>query len=191
LRPGTGFLAIAAAAALACQPAARAADDKNVAAEIGGQKVTTQEMDDYLRKTNAKAFQDFYDARHNALQSLINDRLLTAEATTRGTTLEKLKADLAAGVAPTTDADIEAFYNQNKNRMGNATLDQVKGQIKDFLAAQKTQKATMDLLDKLKAKTPVRILLDPPRVQIAINDSDPSVGPKDAAIQLIEYSDFQ
>lgn len=182
---------MAAATALACQPAARAADDKSVAAEIGGQKVTLQEMDDYLRKTNAKAFQDFYDARHNALQSLINDRLLTAEATTRGTTFEKLRADLAAGVTPTTDADVESFFNQNKNRMGNATLDQVKGQIKDFLVAQKTQKATMDLLDTLKAKTPVHILLDPPRVQLAIADNDPVVGPKDAAIQMIEYSDFQ
>ena len=45
-------------------------------------------------------------------------------------------------------------------------------------------------LESLKAKTPVRINLDPPRQRIANSDS-PARGPANAPIEMIEFSDFQ
>ena len=45
-------------------------------------------------------------------------------------------------------------------------------------------------VDSLKAKTSVRVMLDPPRQRIAAADS-PARGPANAPIELIEFSDFQ
>ena len=165
--------------------------DKSVAAEIGGQKITLQETDDFLRKTNGKAFQEFYDARRAALEQLIAERLMAAEAAAKGVTVDKLKQDALAAVPAVTDADVEAFYNQNKPRMGAATLDQAREQIRNYLAGQKQQKAMMDLIAGLKEKQTVKILLEPPRSVVRIAEDDPFEGPKDAPVQVVEFSDFQ
>jgi hypothetical protein len=165
--------------------------DKNVAAEIGGQKITLQELDDYLRKNNNTAFQAFYDARRAALEGLIADRLIEAEAKAKGTTAEKLRADVTSSVPAVTDADVQAFYDQNKARMGGQTLDQMKDRIKPFLASQKQQQAMTDFINGLKAKSAVKITLQPPRADVRVTETDPAKGRKDAPIQIVEFSDFQ
>jgi len=165
--------------------------DKDVVAEIGGQKISMQEMDDFLHKTNGQAFQAFYDARRAALDQLIAKRLMESEAAARKVTVEKLQQDVVAGIPATTDADVEAFYNQNKGRMGAATLDQAREQITGYLAGQKQGKAMADFIADLKEKNGVRVSLQPPRSELRIAEDDPGEGPKDAPVQLIEFSDFQ
>jgi hypothetical protein len=49
----------------------------------------------------------------------------------------------------------------------------------------------MDLVAGLKEKQAVKILLEPPRSEVRIAEDDPTEGPKDAPIQLVEFSDFQ
>ena len=45
-------------------------------------------------------------------------------------------------------------------------------------------------VDSLKAKTDVRVMLDPPRQKVATANS-PSKGPANAPIEMVEFSDFQ
>jgi len=168
-----------------------AAADTSVAAEIGGQKITIQEMDDYLRKVNPRAFQEFYDARKAALDGLIAERLIAAEAATRSTTPDKLRQEIGAAVPVVTDMDVQGFYTQNQARMGGRTLDQVKDQIRGFLAGQKQQQAMSDFISGLKDKKGVRIYLDVPRAEVRIAETDPAKGPKNAPVQIVEFSDFQ
>jgi len=69
------------------------------------------------RTTNPAPSRRFYDARRGALDALSCERLLAAEASARGVTPEKLREQVT-GAAAVTDADIQAFYDQNKARMG-------------------------------------------------------------------------
>jgi acyl transferase domain-containing protein len=165
--------------------------DKNVAAEVAGQKITMQELDDYLRKNNAKAFQDFYDARRQALDNLIGERLLAAEAASRGVTVEKLQQDVTAAAPAVSDADVSTFYSQNQARMGGQTLDQIKDKIKSFLAGQKQQQAMTDFIRDQREKKGVQIALEPPRAQVKVAENDPVRGSKSAPVQIVEFSDFQ
>ena len=165
--------------------------DRDVAAEIGGQKITVQEMDDFLKKTNSRAFQEFYDARRAALDQLIAQRLMEAEASSKSVTVDKLRQDVVAAVPAVTDSEIESFYNQNKARMGAATLDQTREQIRNFLASQRQQQAMSEFISGLRSKGSVRVYLEPPRSEVRIAADDPFQGPKDAPIQLVEFSDFQ
>lgn len=164
--------------------------DRNVAADIAGRKVTFQELDDYLRKTNNRATQEFYDARHAALEALIADRLLEAEAAEKGVTPDKLREQIIASVA-VTDADVKTFYDENTARMGGRTLDQIRDQIRTFLAGQKQQQAISDFLGVLREKKGVQVYLEPPRAEVGIAENDPMQGPKGAPIQIVEFSDFQ
>jgi hypothetical protein len=196
-RARNGRLVAVAAAILAAivipaqAMATAAADDKSVAAEVAGQKITMQEMDDFLRKTNAKAFQEFYDARRAALEGLSAETLIAAEAAAKGITADKLKEQLASSAPAVTDADIQKFYDENKGRVGGRTLDQVKDQIKNYLATTGQQKVMADFLSAQKAKSNVRILLAPPRADVKIAENDPKKGPANAPVRIVEFSDFQ
>ena len=46
-------------------------------------------------------------------------------------------------------------------------------------------------IDTLKAKTAVRVMLDPPRTKVAMVSSSPSRGPATAPLEVVEFSDFQ
>jgi SurA-like protein len=184
-------LALGLLAAPLSAVAAEAAPGAGVAAEVGGQKITIEELDAYLRKTNTAAIQQFYDARRAALEQMISDRLLEMEAKARGVSPESLKQTIMNGAAAPGDADVQAFFDQNKARMGGKTFDQVKDQIRDFLSGSKKQQALTDFVNDLGDKKGINVLLDPPRAALKIADSEPARGPKDAPVQIVEYSDFQ
>ena len=165
--------------------------DKKVAAEIDGQKITAEELENYVRTANPRAYQEYYNVKRSALERLIAERLLAAEATAKGTTPEKLRQEIAAAAPAVTDADLQTFYDQNKARYGGRTLDQVKDQIRGGLASQRQQQAVSEFMAALKEKKDVRIHLEPPRADVRISENDPAKGPKGAPVQLVEFSDFQ
>ena len=190
-----GGAAVAVLALGICLPGVAAAAtggeaDKTVAADVGGLKITVQEMDDYLRKTNSRAFQQYYDARRAALEGLIAEKLLAEEASAKGLTPEKLREQITAS-ATVTDADVATFYEQNKARMGGRSIEQMREQIRSMLVGQKQQAAMSDHIRGLKQKKDVRVYLEPPRADVRIAETDPAKGPKSAPVQIVEFSDFQ
>jgi protein-disulfide isomerase len=69
--------------------------------------------------------------------------------------------------------------------MNGATRDQVADRIRSFLDEQRTAEITADL----RKRANVTLLLEPPRVTVAAEG--PSLGPADAPVTIIEFSDFQ
>ena len=100
--------------------------------------------------------------------------------------------DAAKRAQPVGDAEIAQFYEQNKDRAQGRPLEQLRGQIKDFLESQRKQQARAQLIAELKTKgNDVRVLLDPPRYAVAIEDHDPIRGEATAPVTLVEFSDYQ
>src|SRR6185295_7043164 len=64
--------------------------DATVVATIGGQPITLKEVDEKGQALNLKPYQALYDARKAALDVMVADRLLEAEAKSRGMTKEAL-----------------------------------------------------------------------------------------------------
>ena len=186
------FLTAAFAAYAASREAEKGVEtDKKVAAEIDGQKITTEELENYVRTSNPRAFQEYYNVKRSALERLIAERLLAAEATARGTTPDNLRQEITAAAPAVTDAEMQTFYDQNKARYGGRTLDQVKDQIRGALVSQRQQQAMSEFMAALKERKDVRILLEPPRAEVKISETDPAKGPKSAPVQVVEFSDFQ
>jgi protein-disulfide isomerase len=163
-----------------------------VVAEAAGASITRQELEERAAARLRRVRQQEYDARLEALEEMVAEKLLDKEAQSRGTTREALlSAEVDAKVADPTAAEIDAVYEQNRARLGGRSRDEV---VPDIVRAirQQTQAARGDAFRKeLRKKSAVRILLDPPRSEVAIPADAPGLGPRDARVTIVEFSDYQ
>ena len=202
-----GCLALTAVAALgacAVDPSASTqlpsppADPNQVVAEVGGRKVTLQELDakweEFDAAERARVTQLLYQNRRNMLEQLVGDILIENAAKAANQTVDAFVAeDAAKRQQPVTEAEVAQFYEQNRDRAQGRTLDDLRAQIKDFLESQRKLQARAQLVTELKAKSDggVKVMLDPPRYTVAIEDHDPVRGEAAAPVTLVEFSDYQ
>ncbi len=168
-----------------------------VVAELGGRKVTLKELDEKWQALDpgeqARVTQLLYQNRRNALDQLVGDLLIEDAAKAAGVSAQDyLLQETKKRAQPVTDAEVQQFFDANKDRAQGRTLDQLRGTIVEFLASQRTQQARAQVVDELKKKrTDVKVLLDPPRINVKLEPHDPAVGPETAPVTLVEFSDYQ
>jgi protein-disulfide isomerase len=76
--------------------------------------------------------------------------------------------------------------------MQGRTFEQMSPAIEQYLEDQQQTTAKQDLIAELKKGGPaIRVVMDAPRTTVTVNPDDPSEGKADAAVTLVEYSDFQ
>ena len=170
-----------------------AASDPNVVARVGDREITLGEVDQRALKSNMMVFQQLYDARRQAVEELLAEALLDQEAGRLGISREELVTrEIHSKIPEVTAKDVEDFFNQNRARIPpDQTLDQLSGQIRDFLAARNEATAREGYLSGLREKAEVDVSLDPPRVPITVAEGEPVKGGEDASVTIVEYSDFQ
>ena len=181
---------------IACVEAARSDSEKgppsDLAAHIGDKPITLKEVDERAIANSVKAYQALYDARHRALEQMISDQLLDLEAKARGITADQLiKDEISSKAGEVSDADVEAYFNKNKARMRGKTLEQSSAQVRSYLTSQGLKTAKQNFINDLKKKNKVQIYLDPPRMEVTIAENDAMMGPADAKVTIVEFSDFQ
>ena len=187
-------LTLGACSAMAQEPPG---GDGQVAATIRGRTITIEELDARWRSVNpaaqAEAVRALYDGRRAALDSIIADALLEAEADARGVTPDELiTEETAARAQPVSDAEVVAFFNNNGNQIQGRPLELMRDAIRSFLENQREVDARQAFVAELRSAGPaVAVLLDPPRQRIALTDADPAIGNPDAPATLVEFSDFQ
>ena len=185
-------LLLGAAAASQAAAEKEGSTSAGVAAQIGDRKITFEEVDKKVQATDPKAFQALYDARKTALDAIISDALLDNEAKARGVTRDKLvETEITQKVKPVGDAEVQAFFNERQAQMGGQTLEQVKDKIKPFLEQQTREVARTAFMDQLKKKASVKLMLQPPRMEMKAALDDPAKGPATAPVLIVEFSDFQ
>lgn len=171
---------------------AKAGAQPGVAATVGGKPITMAEVDAQLLASNMKLAQQLYEARQAALDDLIMERLLAAEAEAKGVPLDQfVQQRIDAKIEPVTDEDVKKFYDENVARMRGRTLEQMASAIRSHVEGQRKESARGALLAELKAGTDIRVMLDPPRVEVKLAANDPVKGPADAKVTVVEYSEFQ
>jgi len=171
--------------------AAPVAAPAGVAATIGDQKVTFQEVDAKAASELVQVRQQEYEARRRALETILSDTVLDREAKAQGLSREDLlKKEVTDKVTDPAPADVDAFYEKNKARYGTQTKEQAAPSITLVLRQQKIQEDQRAYLKGLRQKHGVKVLLEPPRVQVA-SDDDAAKGPVTAPVTIVEFSDYQ
>lgn len=166
--------------------------EPGVAAYVNDQPISTAELDKIILKTNMKLAQDLYNARKGALDQVILERAFAAEAAEKKVAIDDfVDTKVAEKVKPVTDEDVKTYFDTNQARMQGRTLEQIAPQIKNFLASQRESEARNALLTEVRATSKVKMVLDAPRVEVAVAANDPIKGPADAKVTIVEFSEFQ
>jgi protein-disulfide isomerase len=118
----------------------------------------------------------------------VKKKMFELEAKRRGVTEDALREEVRSKAAPVTDADVDAFYEENKARI-NQPKEKLTEQIKAYITQQRLQKAETDFFADLEKTLDVETLLDPMRVEVAA--AGPAFGPAAAPVTIVEFSDFQ
>jgi len=184
----------------AAQPAAAAnapaagADLPEVLATIGSEQITMADVRaraggqlEQIEGTYQRQRTRFVESM---LQSMLRERTLVAEAEKQGKTVERLVLEEAGGSFEPNDIEINAWYEDNQGRVGGRTLEQARPQIVNLLSSQRRREATEKLEARLNRENDVTIHLQPYRVTLN-NEGAPTAGKEDAAVTLVEFSDFQ
>jgi predicted DsbA family dithiol-disulfide isomerase len=187
-----GFVAMLALSSFFCLPAqdstAEGQQKQAPVATVNGTPIMDADL-----KIGGKLIQleqEAYQARLDALEEVVNDRLLSQEAKKNNTTVEELlKQHVESKLSDPSPAEVEAFYERQKSRIGQP-LAEVRPQIEEFLKGMKRAEGRSTYLAGLREGSDVKILLEAPRIPVEIGES-PQRGPSDAPVTIVEFSDFQ
>jgi len=174
-----------------------AAPASGEAARVGDRVITLQEVDEAWRKADpvehTRATQLLYQGRKQALDRMIADLLIEQAAKSRGVAPDQFAAqEIAKRVKPVTEAQVAAFYEQNRARMSGKPLQEMQGLIRDYLEQQQQTSAREAIVAELrKSGPPVRVAIDAPRQRVDVAASDPSRGGAAAPVVIVEFSDYQ
>lgn len=163
---------------------------QDVVATINGAAVQATELDSQVKSQMQRIETQIYQIRKQGLDDLIETRLIENAAKKNGKGVEDyVKEEVDSKIIDPTEDEIKALYEAKKGK-DSLPFEKVKDQIVAFLKQNKKNKAQQDLIAKLKGEADVKIMMEPPRVKIDISDA-PAMGPKDAKVTLIEFSDYQ
>ena len=170
-----------------------------MAAYVGNQPITEADLDAAWRERKpgeyARARQNTYRMRRGVLDDLIADALV-ADEVARLNRPEPVLLRLAvesgvlAAEPPVDEAQIEALYEQSGAAEYGIRLDTLRQEFVDVLEEQRAAATRARYRDHLRDNREVRVLLDPPRAFIPVTPADPVRGVPDAAVQIVEFSDF-
>ena len=187
----TGIAIVASTTVTAAQ------DSSNVAARIGDTVITLEELDEAWQSSDLprylKVMQKLYDGRRNALDRLIDERLLKREALVRDMTRDELMSVAVFNQVPyVTDVEVRQVYATNKTRYGSRTFENVQDRIRATLERQRSEQALQDYLHDLRqTEGGLKVFFEPPRHVLETLSEDPIRGPASAPVEIVVFSDFE
>jgi len=159
-------------------------------ARFNGQPITDEDIRKVAGAKLSQAEMGLYEARKEGIDQIIEDRLLEAEASRQKVSKADLLKKSVYDKIKIEDKAIEKFYNERKGQMQGKKLDEVKGNIRGALFREKYQELYGELIKGMKKKADVEVLIKAPKIEVSEGDS-PAIGPKDAPVTLVEFTDYQ
>ena len=159
-------------------------------AVVGEQPITEDDLAPLVQGQLRPLREQEYQIKKKALESLINQRVLEAEAKKKGVSTEKLlEQDVDSKVPEPTDAEVSAVYAVQKDEV-NGPFEEVKSRLRQNLKRARIQQARQDYYVHLREQGKVSILLGPPRMEVGFDLARVRGNPK-ARVMIVEFSDFQ
>lgn len=161
-----------------------------VIAKFNGVPITDEDVKKVAGSKLAQAEMEIYDVRKDAIDQIIEDRLLEAEGQKKKTSKDQLLKERIYDKIKIEDREIEKFYNEKKSQMQGKTLEESKSNLRGFIFRQKYQEQYDQLIKGLKKTADIEVLIKAPKIEVAEGDS-PALGPKDAPVRIVEFTDYQ
>jgi protein-disulfide isomerase len=162
-----------------------------LAALVGDVRITALDLEERVGPRLIGLRSQEYEIKRQMLEEMIGDILLKKEAESRGVPVEQLvNQEIDAKLAPVSDEDVTKAWEAAKGRFPGKTQADYDAEIRTRLKAQRYQARRAEVVKELRAKSNVKLILDPPRLPIR-TAGGAEKGAKDAPVTIVEYSDFQ
>ena len=159
-----------------------------VVATVGAHSITLREVEQAAALSLYQVDQQRSQLLHQALQRKIEETLLAAEASRKGMSVSQLLTEASQSESIARLADLPGPVKRLS--LGTPQDSPSHGASQDLQEQARIRQA---LLVSLRRKTDIHIALpptEPPILSVSVDD-DPSIGPVDAPITIVEFSDFQ
>jgi protein-disulfide isomerase len=157
-------------------------------ASIGTRSISLREVEQAVALSLYQVDQQRNQLLHHALQQLIDDELLKTEASRKGVTVSQLLIDASQSEAISRLANLPAPVRQLSSGKTRSSVD-----LEVPRDPQEQVRLRQALLVALRRQATIRINLpapEPPMLSVSADD-DPSIGPANAPVTIVEFSDFQ
>ncbi len=158
---------------------------------VGGRPIYKSDLTAQTNGQLLQLRQQQYNVEKQALEALIRQKVVEAEAKKQGLTVGQLyQKEVDSKVPEPTEAEARGYYLAVKNRT-TLPFNDLKPQIMNFLKSDEIRQAQVKYADSLRAKADVSILLAPPTVEVSESDPARIEGNPNAPVTIVEFGDFQ
>lgn len=174
--------------------------DETAIVEFKGGKITAKDLKEQIEPQLKSLNDEAIEAYKRAAQNLAVQKILEAEAKKAGVPGPRELIEKQAVSSKTiTDADVDAFYKENKEEIERGYKDPVTGktrkvskdELRVFLTEQSMQQSRQDFVRSLISAAEMKVVLAEKRVTIEENKTSPFIGGATAKVVIHEFSDFQ
>jgi predicted DsbA family dithiol-disulfide isomerase len=164
---------------------------KELVATFDGESISSAKLEELVGEKLLRLKTEEYLLRRATLDEHIDSLLLSREASKRKTTVKKLlQQEVTDRIQPVNVTEAQAVVANAPENFSSMTKEEAVKVVMDHLQRKRTTMRRTEFLTSLRAAYSYTMLLDPPRLTQQFADG-PSVGPKDATVSIIEFSDFQ
>ncbi len=171
--------------------AAPAVSGVGVVAEVNGAPIMATELEQKVVGRLARLRQEEFEIRRQALDELIAERLVAAEAARRKLSVEKLIQQEVDAKAALPGEQVESIYEQNKARFAGQTHAEAIARIREVLGQRAKAERRTAYEKGLRDAARVAVRLEAPRTSVEIPAGAPATGPAGAPITIVEFTDYQ
>lgn len=167
---------------------------QDVLAIVNGKEVTLADLQEMIGDQVGQMDFQYRSERHQVIESAmrryVRNQLVEAAATERGITADALLEEIVGAQTDVSEDDVRFFYLQNQAGMQGRTYEAMASQVRDYLENQIRETAIEEFADEAAAESDIEYVLGPFRVELDIAGA-PFIGPADAPITMVEFSDFE
>jgi protein-disulfide isomerase len=163
-------------------------DDSGVVAEIGGHKVTAEELEEKEAGKLLQARYKFYLAERDALEQFIDDQLLELQAKKEGVSVDELlKRHVSVNVQEPTEDQLRFYYEGVQT---DEPYETARPNIIDTVHQLRMKKARDTYITSLRGDYGVVVELSQPSAHVEVSGSE-RLGSENAPVQVIEFADYE
>jgi len=165
--------------------------DDPIVATVNGEAIRLGDLDDRIRRELfEREFADdpgsLYEARSSTIDDMIDERLLSEAAQAAGVPTEDYLESALDALPPVSDAEVQQLFDDNLDRLPpGASIEAYEPQLRAHLDGQRVGQVFANLRNAANVEIAV------PRERIDVAATGPALGPSDAPVVIIEFSDFQ
>ncbi len=128
-----------------------------------------------------------------ALERQIDRRLFAAAAAADGISEERYLEQRLSTILPPSDDELRRVYDDNREVLGGVSFEEARDSLSAHLSGQQRQEAFSRVSGELRERARIDYALPIPklpRFDVDISGA-PFTGPEDAAVTVVEFSDFE